>query len=75
MGRRRRIIIYLFAVFELPEYSVVVLLGDALWVTAGAFDEGLETAFEELIHFPVIVVIVADAEHALDVIPYRASKS
>lgn len=61
--------------FELPHDTVVVLLGDALWVTDGTLDEGLEAAFEQLVDLVVIVVVVPDAEHALYVVPDSPSEA
>lgn len=66
---------YLLAMLELPHDAIVVLLGDALWITDGALDEGLEAALEQLIHLVVIVVVVSDAEHALYVVPYGTSEA
>lgn len=51
------------------ENVVVVGASDALRETDGHFDVGFQRPFQHLIDFAVIVVVVTDAEHALDVIP------
>jgi len=66
---------YLLAMLKFPHYTLVIPLGDALRITNGALDEGLEAALEQLIHFVVIVVVVPDAEHALYVVPNRPSEA
>lgn len=60
---------------ELPHDAIVIPLCDALRVANGALDEGFEAALEQLIHLVIIVVVVPDAEHALYVVPDRASEA
>lgn len=60
---------------ELSHYTLVIPLGDALRITNGALDEGLEATFEQLIHLVVIVIVVPDAEHALYIVPDRPSEA
>lgn len=54
---------------QLLEDAVVVGPGDALRVADDHLDVGLERALEHLVHLAVVVVVVPDAEHALDVVP------
>ena len=65
---------YLFTVLQLHQHTVVVQLGDALREAAGRLDEHLERAVEQLVHLAVIVIIVADAVDALDVVPDGTTK-
>lgn len=60
---------------ELPHDAIVIPLCDALRITNGALDEGLEATLEQLIHLVVIVIVVPDAEHALYVVPDRPSEA
>lgn len=66
---------YLFTVLELPHDAIVIPLCDALRITNGALDEGLEATLEQLIHLVVIIIVVPDAEHALYVVPDRSSEA
>lgn len=61
--------------FEFSHDAIVIPLGDALRITNGALDEGLQTPFEQLIDLIVIVIVVPYAEHALYVIPDSPSKA
>lgn len=61
--------VYLFAVFKLPHDTIVIPLRDALRITNGALDEGLQASFEQLIDLIVIVIVMPYAEHALYVVP------
>lgn len=54
---------------ELPHDTIVVSFRDALRITDCTLDEGLEAPLEQLIDLVVVVVVVPDAEHTLDVIP------
>lgn len=60
--------------FELSHDSIVVPLGDSFWIADGALDEGLQASLQKLIDLVVIVIVVPDAEHALDVVPYGPSE-
>lgn len=60
---------------ELPHDAIVIPFCDALRIADGALDEGFEATLEQLIHLVVIVIVVPDPEHALYVIPDRASEA
>jgi hypothetical protein len=64
----------LFAVLELPENPVVVLFRDAFRITTGALDERLQRPLQEMVDLAVVVVVVADPQQALDVIPDGPAK-
>jgi hypothetical protein len=65
---------HLFAVLELPENPVVVLFCDAFRITTGALDERLQRPLQEMVDLAVVVVVVADPQQALDVIPDGPAK-
>lgn len=54
---------------ELLEDVVVIGSGDSFGKADGRLDVGLQGSFQHLIHLAVVVVIVTDAKHALNVIP------
>lgn len=60
---------------ELPHNAIIIPLCYALRIADGALDEGFEAALEQLVHLVVIVIVVPDAEHALYVVPDRASEA
>jgi len=62
-------------VAEFLEDVVVVLASDAFWKADDRLDVRLERTFQQLVHLAVVVVVVADAKHALDVVPDGASKA
>lgn len=55
--------------FKFPHDTIIIPLRDALRITNGALDEGLQTSFKQLIDLIVIVIVVPYAEHALYVVP------
>lgn len=65
----------LLAVLEFPHHAIVIPFGHAFRVTNGALDERLQAALEELVNLVVIVIVVPDTEHALNVIPDRPSET
>jgi len=66
--------IYLFRMVKLFEDAVVVGPRDPFGKADCHLDVGLEWALEDLIHFAVVVVVVPDTEHALNIIPNSRSK-
>lgn len=60
--------------FELPQHPVIIFLSDPLRVAAGRLDERFEASLEQLIHLAIVVVVVPDAEHTLDVVPDGATE-
>ena len=60
--------------FEFPHDPVVVFLGEPLGVARHGFDVGLQVALQQLVHLAVVVVVVANAVHAVDVIPDGSAK-
>lgn len=54
---------------QLDQHAVVVRLGDPLREAAGRLDEHLEGPVQQLVNLAVVVVVVPDAVHALDVVP------
>ncbi len=65
---------YLFRVSEFPHEGFVVLLHNTLGVAGDGFDVRLEGALQQLVHLGVVIVIVPDAEHTVDVVPNRAAE-
>lgn len=60
---------------ELFEHTVVIGASDSFGEAHRHFDVGLKRTFQHLVDFAVIVIIVADAEHALNVIPNGRAES
>ena len=60
---------YLLWIAELLENRVVIVTSETIGETDGRFDVGLESALQQLVHLAVVIVVVADTKHALDVIP------
>lgn len=60
---------------ELPHDEIVIPFGDTFRITDGALYKSLEASFEQLIHLVVIVIVVPDAEHTLNVIPDGPSET
>lgn len=60
---------------EFPHNTIVIPFGYTLWIANGALDERLQASLEELIHLVVIVIIMSDAEHALNVVPNGPSET
>lgn len=60
--------------FELAEHPVVVFLSDTFRIAAGALDECLERALQQLVDLAVVVIVVPDAQQALDVVPNGATE-
>ena len=56
--------------FEGPHDTLIVLLRDALWVAGDCFDVCLEVPLQHLVDLGVVIVVVSDAVHAVDVVPY-----
>ena len=54
---------------ELVHEAVVVVVGDALREAGDHLDVRLQAALQQLVHLAVVVVVVPDAEHAVDVVP------
>ena len=65
---------HLLAVLQLDQHAVVVRLGYPLREAARRLDEHLERPVQQLVHLAVVVVVVADAVDALDVVPDGAPK-
>ena len=65
---------YLFRMLELPHEAIIILSCDALGVASNSFDVGLEWPLQELVHFAVVVIIVPDSEHTVDVMPDGATE-
>lgn len=61
---------HLLGVLELAHVAVVVLLADTLGEARDDLDVVLERPLEELVHFAVVVVVVADPKQTVDVVPY-----
>lgn len=51
----------LFAVEQLDQNAVVVLLRDAVWVATSGLDECFQRTVEQFVDFTVVVVIVTNA--------------
>lgn len=51
------------------ENVIVISTSEALGEADGRFNVGLQGTFQHLIDFAVVVIVVPDAEHALNVIP------
>ena len=66
---------HLFRVAEFLEDVVVILASDAFWKADDRLDVRLERTFQQLVDLAVVVVVVADAEHALDVVPDGAPEA
>ena len=56
--------------FEALHDALVVFVGDALGEAGDGLDVGLEVALQQLVDLCVVVVVVPDAEHAVDVVPH-----
>lgn len=54
---------------EFFENTVVIFSSDSFGKANDSLDVSLQWTFQYLIHFSVIVIIVADAKHALNIIP------
>lgn len=59
----------LFGMLEGAHNSLILLLGDAFRVAGHRLDVGLKVALEHLVHLGVVVVIVPDAVHTVNVVP------
>ena len=59
---------------ESDHESVVVLASDSFWVAHRRLDVRLQVSFEQLVHFAVVVLVMADAEKGMDVIPDGKTK-
>lgn len=66
---------YLLRVPELLEDGVIIVAAETIGKADGSFDVGLEGAFQQLVHLTVVIVIMPDAEHALDVVPDGAPEA
>lgn len=60
---------HLLTVLQFNEHTVVVGFGDPFREAAGRFDEHLERPVQQLVDLAVVVVVVPNAVHALDVVP------
>lgn len=59
----------LFTVLELFPEAFKHLRIHLLWGAGHSFYVELEDALQEVIHFCVVIIIVPDAKHAVDIVP------
>ena len=59
---------------KLSHVAVVILLADSLGETRYDLDVVLERAFQQLVHFAIVVVVMSDAKQTVDVVPYGAAE-
>lgn len=64
----------LLGVLEFTHEAVIVFTRNALWVARHSLYIRLESSFQQLVHLAVIIVIMADAKHAVDVVPNRMAE-
>lgn len=60
---------------ELPHHAIVVPFRHEFRVTNGVFDKRLQATLEQLVYFVVIVIVMPDAKHTLNIIPDRSSET
>ena len=56
--------------FEGPHDALIVFLRDALWVAGDCFDVCLEVPLQHLVDLGVVIVVVSDPIHTVNVVPY-----
>lgn len=61
--------------FELPHHAIVVPFRHTFRIANGALDKRLQATLEQLVHLVVVVIVVPDAEHTLNVVPDRSSET
>ena len=61
--------------FELSHHAIVVPFRHTFRIANGALDKRLQATLEQLVHLVVIVIVVPDAEHTLNVVPDRSSET
>lgn len=59
---------------QLHQHTIVILFGNSLREATSGLDERLESPVQQLIHFVVVIIVVANAIDALDVVPDGSAK-
>lgn len=59
---------------ELPHDVIVILLGSFFRITTNGLDKAFQVPFQQLVNLAIVVVVMSDTIHAVDVIPNRPSE-
>ena len=69
MGSNYDICSYLLRMLKFFHERLIVLPTDAFWIASDRLDVGFQRPLKKLVHLLVVIVIMSDAKHTVDIVP------